>query len=304
MKIIEFRLRIPLDCNEAFHKGWLYTLSKISEEESGGGEGVEIVEAVREADPSLPHLDLDIAPTIRTLKRYHLGSNLPKAIATALPSGSAVLDEQSYTSFPYCRTEMTSGYMKDNLTFSLATLHLGSESMDTPFPSNALGLSDKDVSRRVVHALPSSVANGWQRELDEADATQPASLRRSSSSSSSSAPSQPYTMIVKVLRLNFSWFGLQNLVERFIVNYLGKLFERTVRDIWSYRDEWSSLSLAQVRALEREAAIRLALAVGGVSREEAEARVAGMIVDEEGGAKDGGGGGAKGKRRTRKKVAK
>lgn len=98
---------------EEYHVAQLWTVIEASKDETGGGEGVEIL--VNE--PFSP--DSQYAPPKAlpggeahsrgqyTHKNYHLASKVPGFIRVLAPAQSLSVKEVAWNAFPYCRTVIT-----------------------------------------------------------------------------------------------------------------------------------------------------------------------------------------------------
>jgi len=121
--IKEYRVVLPITVDE-YQVAQLYSVAESSKNETGGGEGVQVVknepyEAGSEADKnSLGR------PGQYTHKLFHLESRVPSFIKMIAPKGSLTIDEKAWNAYPYCKTVITNpGYMKENFEIELLTWH-------------------------------------------------------------------------------------------------------------------------------------------------------------------------------------
>ena len=95
MLIKEFRVPMPVSKDE-YQVGQLYAVAEASMNETGGGEGVEVL--VNE-----PYEDAK-GKGQYTKKIYRLESKVPSFLRKIAPTGSLELTEEAWNAYPYCRT--------------------------------------------------------------------------------------------------------------------------------------------------------------------------------------------------------
>jgi len=153
----EYRIVMPVTLEE-FKKAHRFSCTEVSRENTGGGEGVEVLtnEPFEEGDRSGNY----------THKIMHVGSRLPGILQKVMPTGSSTFHEKSWNSFPHCRTVITNpDYMKDNFEVVITTINKAYDLADS---DNVHGLSNRQLAEReVVHidiGDPNQV--GW-RDYEE-----------------------------------------------------------------------------------------------------------------------------------------
>ena len=123
MLITEFRIILPMTVEE-YQIAQLYATAKVSKQNTGGGEGVEIL-ANKPFQKSMSEAFLNIYHTGQyTKKIYHLGSRVPSWIRLIFKESSLTLHEEAWNAYPYCKTILTNPYMKENMIIDISTLHL------------------------------------------------------------------------------------------------------------------------------------------------------------------------------------
>uniref|UniRef100_A0A9L0T4C4 Phosphatidylinositol transfer protein alpha isoform n=1 Tax=Equus caballus TaxID=9796 RepID=A0A9L0T4C4_HORSE len=80
-----------------YQVGQLYSVAEASKNETGGGEGVEVL--VNE-----PY-EKDGERGQYTHKIYHLQSKVPTFVRMLAPEGALNIHEKAWNAYPYCRTE-------------------------------------------------------------------------------------------------------------------------------------------------------------------------------------------------------
>ncbi|XP_036124010.1 phosphatidylinositol transfer protein alpha isoform isoform X3 [Molossus molossus] len=110
----EYRVILPVSVDE-YQVGQLYSVAEASKNETGGGEGVEVL--VNE-----PY-EKDGEKGQYTHKIYHLQSKVPAFVRMLAPEGALNIHEKAWNAYPYCRTVITNEYMKEDFLIKIETWH-------------------------------------------------------------------------------------------------------------------------------------------------------------------------------------
>ncbi|XP_042773034.1 phosphatidylinositol transfer protein alpha isoform isoform X1 [Panthera tigris] len=110
----EYRVILPVSVDE-YQVGQLYSVAEASKNETGGGEGVEVL--VNE-----PY-EKDGEKGQYTHKIYHLQSKVPTFVRMLAPEGALNIHEKAWNAYPYCRTVITNEYMKEDFLIKIETWH-------------------------------------------------------------------------------------------------------------------------------------------------------------------------------------
>uniref|UniRef100_A0A9L0R7J4 Phosphatidylinositol transfer protein alpha isoform n=1 Tax=Equus caballus TaxID=9796 RepID=A0A9L0R7J4_HORSE len=110
----EYRVILPVSVDE-YQVGQLYSVAEASKNETGGGEGVEVL--VNE-----PY-EKDGERGQYTHKIYHLQSKVPTFVRMLAPEGALNIHEKAWNAYPYCRTVITNEYMKEDFLIKIETWH-------------------------------------------------------------------------------------------------------------------------------------------------------------------------------------
>uniref|UniRef100_A0AC34FTD9 Uncharacterized protein n=1 Tax=Panagrolaimus sp. ES5 TaxID=591445 RepID=A0AC34FTD9_9BILA len=122
MIVKEYRVLLPLEVNE-YQRGQLFSVAEASKNETGGGEGVEILK--QEAFASSEIRQGHALSGVYTYKLYHLKSKMPWIVRKLLPESAMSLDEECWNAYPYCKTVITNpGYMKKDFYIIIETIHV------------------------------------------------------------------------------------------------------------------------------------------------------------------------------------
>ncbi|XP_031160996.1 phosphatidylinositol transfer protein beta isoform-like isoform X3 [Sander lucioperca] len=112
--IKEYRVVLPCSVEE-YQVGQLFSVAEASKNETGGGEGIEVLK-------NEPY-EKDGEKGQYTHKIYHIKSKVPAFVKMMAPTGSLVFHEKAWNAYPYCRTIVTNEYMKDNFFIKIETWH-------------------------------------------------------------------------------------------------------------------------------------------------------------------------------------
>ncbi|GAU95022.1 hypothetical protein RvY_06711 [Ramazzottius varieornatus] len=249
MIIKEYRVVLPMTVEE-YQVAQLYAVAQASKNETGGGEGVEILKN----EPYDNHQLLEGQPTSGqyTHKVYHIASKIPGWARAIAPKGSLEFHEKAWNAYPYCRTEFSNpDYMKDNFAITLETLHVADRG-DSP---NVHRLPPEKLKKREVIYI--DIANDPVDRKDykaEWDPTQFQSQKagRGPLKGNWKATCSPVMTCYKLVTVEFKWFGLQNKVESWAHKAERKLFLNFHRQVFCWMDQWYGLTMADIRRIEDE----------------------------------------------------
>uniref|UniRef100_A0A1I8ALC9 Phosphatidylinositol transfer protein beta n=1 Tax=Steinernema glaseri TaxID=37863 RepID=A0A1I8ALC9_9BILA len=252
MIIKEYRVVLPMTVEE-YQVGQLWSVAEASKQETGGGEGVEVLK--NEPFSEHPLFGDRFSTGQYTHKIYHLQSKVPTIIRKIAPKGSLAIHEEAWNAYPYCKTVLTNpDYMKDNFYVKIETIHLP----DRGTTENAHNLSPADLAKRdVVHI---NIANDHEF-LHTADIKAETSPSRFHSQVTGRGPlaanwketCQPVMCAYKLVTVHFKWFGLQKMVEGFTHTQYPRLFSKFHREVFCWIDHWHGLTMDDIRAIEEKA---------------------------------------------------
>jgi len=107
---------------EEYQVAQLYSVAEASKNETGGGEGVEVLR--NEPYENVPLLGGKFTKGQYTYKIYHLASKVPGFVKAIAPKNSLEIHEEAWNAYPYCKTVLSNpGYMKENFVISVETYH-------------------------------------------------------------------------------------------------------------------------------------------------------------------------------------
>jgi len=249
MIIKEYRVTLPMTVEE-YQVAQLYAVAEASKNETGGGEGVEVLK--NEPYDDVPLLNGKFCKGQYTYKIYHLASKVPGWIKMIAPAGALEIHEEAWNAYPYCKTVLSNpGYMKDNFYITIETYHLA----DKGESENVHELDKKKLKERTV--VPIDIANDTVNAADFKKDEDPSSFKsektgRGPLTEAWIGSADPVMTCYKLVSIQFKWWGLQNKVENFIHSTQKRLFTNFHRQVFCWMDKWHGMTMADIRALEEE----------------------------------------------------
>lgn len=240
MKLLEYRIPLPLTCDE-FRVGQLYAVAKASKQETKGDTGVEVLE-------NEPY-EKDGDHGQYTHKIYHLGSRLPGWIAAILPSNMLKLEEKAWNAFPNCRTELSNPSMGDRFTYVIQTKHFDDDRGER---ENVLGVEAKDTKHLNVTLL--DIADPVEDSPEDPTVFTSAKSGRGPFTKGWIAAANPVMCVYKLVTFEFRYWGLQGKVENFVAGIQGGILAKFHRQVVCWMDEWHGMTMDDVRAYENRLA--------------------------------------------------
>jgi len=251
MIIKEYRVVLPMSAEE-YQIGQLWSVAEASRQETGGGEGVEIL--VNEPFENVPLCNGKFNSGQYTHKIYHLQSKTPALLRKVAPRGSLAIHERAWNAYPYCKTELTNpDYMGENFFATIETLHLN----DRGTSDNVHGLSPEVLAKREVVHIDIARDNEFLSHHDVKPETSPSlffseKTKRGRLGGNWREAVEPVMCAYKLVTIHFKWFGLQNIVENFGHKQYPRLFSKFHREVFCWIDQWYGLTMKDIRELEEQ----------------------------------------------------
>jgi len=263
VNIKEYRIVMPLTLDE-YERGQLYTTAEYSKQETGGGEGVEILKN----EPYTDHPEMGNGQY--TYKIYRLASKVPGWVRALVPSTALELHEEAWNGFPRIRTVLTNKYLGDRFKIQLDSYHAeGINTMD-----NALHLpADVLKKREIVHLDICTDKIDPKDYAAEHDPTKVKSVKtgRGPLAAGWANGHDPIMTVYKVFSCEFRVPGLQDRVENYVHKTNRNLILIFHRKLFCYLDKYFHMTMDDIRAHEERTQIELAESL----RAAAEAKAAG-----------------------------
>ncbi|XP_062255469.1 cytoplasmic phosphatidylinositol transfer protein 1b [Platichthys flesus] len=238
MLVKEYRICMPLTVDE-YKIGQLYMISKHCCEQSGGGEGVEVVRNESNVHPQ--HGTGQV-----TEKRIYLSSKLPSWVQAFVPRIFYVT-EKAWNFYPYTITE-----------YSLSFLPKFSIRIETRFENNN-GDNDNVFGDTPTPAESVSFLDILSDPIPEKHYKEEEDLSRWQSNKTGRGPLEeswrddhkPIMCSYKKVQCSFEVYGFQTRTEEFIHRNIRDILLVGHRQAVAWVDEWHGLSLDEVREYEQ-----------------------------------------------------
>uniref|UniRef100_H0XLW6 Phosphatidylinositol transfer protein membrane associated 1 n=1 Tax=Otolemur garnettii TaxID=30611 RepID=H0XLW6_OTOGA len=253
MLIKEYHILLPMSLDE-YQVAQLYMIQKKSREESSGeGSGVEIL-------ANRPYTDGPGGSGQYTHKVYHVGSHIPGWFRALLPKAALQVEEESWNAYPYTRTRYTCPFV-EKFSIEIETYYLP----DGGQQPNVFNLSGAERRQRILDTIDivrDAVAPGEYKAEEDPRLYRSVKTGRGPLADDwvrTAAQSGPLMCAYKLCKVEFRYWGMQAKIEQFIHDTgLRRVMLRAHRQAWCWQDEWTELSMADIRALEEETARMLA----------------------------------------------
>ncbi|CAG06373.1 unnamed protein product, partial [Tetraodon nigroviridis] len=231
-----------------YQVGQLYAVAEASKNETGGGEGVEVI--VNE-----PY-EKDGEKGQYTHKIYHLQKKVPSIIRLLAPKGALMVHEKAWNAYPYCRTgkskKETNDY-KTDFELTIETWHKNdmgeadnvhsesarAERVDIDIADNKV-ISPKDYKEEYDPSKFKSVKTGrgplgpdWKKEL-------------------ANNPNCPHMCAYKLVTVKFPWLGFGGKIETMVHSVEKRLFTHFHRQLFCWMDKWIDLTMEDIRNMEEK----------------------------------------------------
>ena len=244
--IREYRIVLPLSTEE-YHIGQLYGVAEASKNETGGGEGIEVL-SNRPIAPNEPFYEEGKVGQY-THKRFYLASKVPTLIRLLAPNHSLEIDEKAWNCYPYCRTEYFNRYMGDAFHIIIETRH----EPGTGDIANVHKLNQQELIKRTIEKI--DIANDVYDPKDYKESEDP---RKFKSEKTGRGPLEgkwqqqqdPVMCCYKLYRVLFKWRFLQTKVEVSIMKSVRRLLLNFHRQVFCWLDLWYGMSIEDIRLLE------------------------------------------------------
>uniref|UniRef100_A0A1I8EDP8 Phosphatidylinositol transfer protein N-terminal domain-containing protein n=1 Tax=Wuchereria bancrofti TaxID=6293 RepID=A0A1I8EDP8_WUCBA len=247
----EFRILMPLEMDE-YYRGQLFAVSETSKNETGGGDGVLVLE--NDDFTSTTVRPGHSITGIYTHKIYRTKSKSPWALRKIFPDAAFVLHEECWNAFPYCKTVIKNpDYMKDGFYINIESMHLP----DKGHTENALDLSPTLLKKReviIIDIYDDSL-------LKKSDITPETDVRefKSKKTGRGKLPkdwietTKPVMCCYKVVQVHFKMFGFQTMVEHVLQRQYPRIFAKFNRELYCWTDRWYDMTIEDIKKMEREA---------------------------------------------------
>ncbi|KAL1419398.1 hypothetical protein MTO96_005133 [Rhipicephalus appendiculatus] len=230
MLIKEFRVVLPITVEE-YQVAQLYSVAEASKNETGGGEGIEVIK--NEPFEGKELLGGKYNKGQYTYKIYHLES-------------------KAWNAYPYCRTVLTNpDYMAANFSLCIETMHApdnGTQENVHELPPEKLKIREVDV----IDIASDPVLPKDYKEDEDPSTFVSKKTGRGPLKGDWMKTCKPVMCAYKLVTVEFKWFGLQNRVEAFIQKTERRIFLNFHRQVFCWMDRWYGMTMADIRKLEEQ----------------------------------------------------
>uniref|UniRef100_A0A493TD40 Phosphatidylinositol transfer protein membrane associated 1 n=1 Tax=Anas platyrhynchos platyrhynchos TaxID=8840 RepID=A0A493TD40_ANAPP len=229
-----------------------FVSKKSREESSGEGSGVEIL-------ANRPYSDGPGGSGQYTHKIYHVGSHIPSWFRALLPKAALQVEEESWNAYPYTRTRYTCPFV-EKFSIEIETYYRPDAGQQT----NVFNLSAAEKRQRILDTIDivrDPISPGEYKPEEDPKLYHSAKTGRGPLGDDwlEAAAGGPLMCAYKLCKVEFRYWGMQSKIEQFIHDVgLRKVMLRAHRQAWCWQDEWTDLTMEDIRQLEEETARMLA----------------------------------------------
>jgi len=239
----EYRIPLPVSVEE-YQIAQLYMVAKISKQQTGHGEGIQILE-------NKP-FDDENGKGQYTHKIIHLGSRLPGWLKTFIPTTALQVDEKAWNAYPYCKTVYSIPFMGDRFSISVTTKYLP----DGGTQENVFNKTEDELKERTVDIIdiaydpidPAKYKPEEDPTIYVSEKTGRGKLQKDWKETST-----PIMCSYKYCSVQLRVWGIQTAGE----SYIHKVALRDVllnghRQAFCWLDEWFGKTMEDMRKMEDE----------------------------------------------------
>lgn len=260
-KVLEYRINLPMSVDE-FQVAQLYMVMEASKENTGGGEGVEVLvnepydnsDGLYYKNKTKSGVEAPKNKGQYTLKKYHIANKIHPFIRACAPSDCMYLYEEAWNAYPHCRTVLWNKGMDPKKFFiDIETWHCP----DKGTQSNACKLNKDELKKRKV--IKVDIGGPLHPDYRDENSVKytPSKFK---SEKTGRGPlekgwvdkSDPIMTAYKVVRYSFKYWGIQTKAESYIEGMESKLFTTTMRQSFCLIDDWFGLTMDDIRRMEAE----------------------------------------------------
>ncbi|RXI04520.1 hypothetical protein DVH24_038794 [Malus domestica] len=240
----QHRIVMPMSLEE-YRVAQTYMVMKMQEQNTDSTEGVEIVESKSFED------DL-FGKGHYSSKIYRLQSKAPGWLATFAPADALIMQEEAWNAHPRCKTVIKCPYFT-KFQLTVETVNRA----DNGHSDNVHGLSKAQLATRDVETvdIASSARDYWSHIVG----TNNTDFSQFTSTKTGRGPllegwqdtSDPVMTAYKLVTIDAPYWGFGNKLERALLLGERALFLESHRNCFSWIDEWSGMTVEQIRERER-----------------------------------------------------
>ncbi|EPB86621.1 hypothetical protein HMPREF1544_06597 [Mucor circinelloides 1006PhL] len=235
--------RVINNCTEEeYQVAQLYATALASKENTGGGEGVEVIK-------NEPY-EKENEKGQYTYKIFRLASRVPAIVKAVAPAGALDLYEEAWNAYPYCKTVLKNGYMKDHFSIVYETLHVNGSRGEL---ENALNISKEGKNVIIIDVANDKISPKDYKEDEDPKLYHSEKTGRGPLTDPEwQKKVEPVMTCYKLVYIEFKWFGIQGKVESFLAKTVQTLFTKFHRQLFCWTDKWYGMTIQDIRDLEAQ----------------------------------------------------
>ncbi|KAG0565067.1 hypothetical protein KC19_8G161400 [Ceratodon purpureus] len=224
----------------------MYMVTKIQEQQTAGGEGVEVL-------INRPFEDEEFGQGQYTSKIYHLQSKIPTWLSTFVPTKFMYIEEEAWNAYPKCKTVLKCPYL-NRFKLTIETIHVA----DNGNSPNVHNLNKEALAARKVENLDigSNLKDYWSYVVGgpEIDLTKFKSEKtgRGPLTPGWQASCNPVMTAYKLVTVDVPYWGFGYRLEQALLGAERSLFTESNKRCFHWIDEWFGLTYEDVRRMEVE----------------------------------------------------
>jgi hypothetical protein len=252
MRLVEYRIFVPFRWDQC-RIASAYSVNRRTREETGGGDGFEILES--------GDFEEDGNPGHYVHRMIHCKAKVPGFVRWAVPNKYAHILEVNRNAFPHTITVFRMQPDAEFFLLHTETRHVVYE-QGMELPENLIGLSEEDLRIREIVYLDLLNGSGKKEEFDlhgfsceEAGIGELVAPNRTNNDIEIPEWVGNYTgaitLVVKVVKFKFQWRGIQTAIEALIAkNIFYSTYLDTHRAMVKWSPIWSGMTLEEVWQME------------------------------------------------------
>lgn len=261
VRVIEYRIPMPVSVEE-YQLAQLYTVSHASKEQTGGGEGIEVLQNYPFHD-QLVFTDgngREFRSGQYTHKLYKFESRIPRVFKMCLPKSALCVEEKAWNCYPYCRTVYSNEFLGKRFNITVESIHIADHGESHNSHNLAKDLLKK---REVIHI---DIANDQVSLTSEDDRYNPSKLKSQKSDRGALTDDwirkkMARMCAYKLVTIEFKIWGTQRRAEGIIDSYQRDILTMFHRQLYCLIDEWIGLTMKDIRKIEEETKAELGVLV-------------------------------------------
>jgi len=244
----EYRIPLPVSVEE-YQIAQLYMVARISKQQTGHGEGIQIL--VNEP------FDDENGKGQYTHKIIHLASRLPGWLQPFMPSSALQVDEKAWNAYPYCKTIYSVPFLGDRFSITVTTKYLP----DGGTSNNVFNKTEAELKDRTVDVVDigyDPIDPSKYKEEEDPTIYVSQKTGRGKLAKDWKETSNPIMCSYKECAVQLRIWGIQTMGENFIhKTALRDVFLSGHRQAFCWMDEWFGKTMEDMRKLEEETKLEL-----------------------------------------------